>query len=262
MQDAKVQPEKILVVEDNISMLLLVQKAIFNVLPNAEVYSAVSLEEAFAILIKNSDINEKKPYDLIIADIFLEGNGTGLDLWRVLCGTYPRIPFLVISSLAEENVLAGIRESEKKNLIYFRKPFLISELQLKIKDVLTPKPAQNIQAGDQGKTPDSDLVGNDEQIQHLAHLVILRLSIDWLIKQDWVDTYYGGQNQVQDILFQTRFLTDRFWEDFFFRNNRDLTSKEERIKEQISQIKELTPELQMFFQERLSTMEEFFHHRH
>ena len=100
MRKTKVHPERILVVEDNVSMLLLIQKAIFKVRPNAEIFSAVSLEEAFTILIKNADIEEKNPYELIIADIFLEGAHTGLDLWRVLRSTYPQIPILVVSSLS------------------------------------------------------------------------------------------------------------------------------------------------------------------
>jgi len=176
MQEAKVHPEKILVVEDNMSMLLLVQKAIFKVLPNAEVSSAVSLEEAFAILIKNSDIHDKKPYDLVIADIFLEGNGTGLDFWRVICGTYPQIPFLIISSLAEDKVMSNVLEHEKKNLIYFRKPFLMPELQAKIKEVLSPRDnTAGAQSGLRRQEHDETIVGSDEQIEHLAHMLILKL---------------------------------------------------------------------------------------
>ncbi|MGZ3691682.1 MAG: hypothetical protein ACXVAX_09270, partial [Pseudobdellovibrio sp.] len=230
---------------------------------NAEISSAVSLEEAFAILIKNSDIHDKKPYELVIADIFLEGTGTGLDLWRVICGTYPKVPFLIISSLEEEKVAANVTDREKKNLIYFRKPFLMPELQKKIKEVLSPKeyPA-GAQAARKDGWRDDTIVGSDEQTEHLAHMLILKLSLDWLVKQDWVDSPYGGQNQVQDMLYRTRFLTDSFWEDFFFKNNRDLRIKEGQIKEQIAQIMELTPELKEFFEERMTTMDEFFQHHH
>ena len=62
------------------------------------------------------------------------------------------------------------------------------------------------------------------------------------------------------MLYRTRFLTDSFWEDFFFKNNKDLAVKENQIKEQITQMMELTPELREFFQERLHTMDDFFQH--
>lgn len=260
MRDSTKRPEKILVVEDNISQLLLIQKAIYKVRPQAEVYSAVSLEEAFTILIKNASIEEKNPYELIIADIFLEGNRTGLDLWRVLRGTYPGIPIIVISSISEEIVMSTILENEKKDMIYFKKPFMVTELQAKIKEVLAKHPLPEFDNFPKEHKHDAELVSSDDQLEHLAHLVMLKLSLDWLIKQDWVDAPYGGQNPVQDMLYQTRFLTERFWEDFFYRDREDLAVKEQKIKEQIMQISELTPELKEFFQERLGTMEEFFHH--
>lgn len=260
MLDSKNQPEKILVVEDNVSMLLLIQKAIYKIRPQAEIYSAVSLEEAFTILIKNANIEEKNPYELIIADIFLEGNRTGLDLWRVLRGTYPDIPIIVISSISEEQVMSNILENEKKHMIYFKKPFMVSELQAKIKEVLARHPRPEFDKLPFEKKPDGTLVSSSDQLEHLAHLVMLKLSLDWLIKQDWVDSPYGGQNPVQDIMYQTRFLTEKFWDEFFFRGDKDLSAKEQKIKEHIMQISELTPELKEFFQERLGTMEEFFHH--
>jgi len=241
-------------------MLLLIQKAIFNVRPKAEIFSAVSLEEAFTILIKNANIEEKNPYELIIADIFLEGNKTGLDLWRVLRGTYPTIPIVVISSPEEEKVMATLLDHEKNDMIYFKKPFMISELQAKVKEVLSHHPRPDSEDTTQFK-PDQNLVSSNEQLEHMAHMVMLKLSLDWLIKQNWVDAPYGGQNPVQDILYQARFLTEKFWEEFFFKNDMDLSLKERKIKEHIMQISELTPELKEFFQDRLGTMEEFFHHR-
>jgi DNA-binding response OmpR family regulator len=260
MRDSIKQPERILVVEDNVSMLLLIQKAIFNVRPKAEIFSAVSLEEAFTILIKNANIEEKNPYELIIADIFLEGNKTGLDLWRVLRGTYPTIPIVVITSLEEEKVMSTLLDHEKNAMIYFKKPFMISELQAKIQEVLSQGPRTDIEDPSAGYKPDKSLVSTDEQLEHMAHMVMLKLSLDWLIKQNWVDTPYGGQNPVQDILYQARFLTEKFWEEFFFKNDMDLAVKERKIQEHIMQLSELTPELKQFFQDRLGTMEEFFHH--
>ncbi|MBC7743002.1 MAG: response regulator [Bdellovibrionaceae bacterium] len=130
-------PKKILVVEDDTSMTVLVGKAILDAFSDAEIQWASSLEQAVTQLIQNTDIGEKAPYDLIIADIFLEGNGTGLDLWKVLSGTYPTIPFLVISSLAEEQVISALNDEQKKGLVYLKKPFQFAQCRQSIKNILS-----------------------------------------------------------------------------------------------------------------------------
>jgi hypothetical protein len=137
---------------------------------------------------------------------------------------------------------------------------MISELQAKVKEVLAKHPRQENEESPAEYSRDQNLVSTDEQLEHMAHMVMLKLSLDWLIKQNWVDAPYGGQNPVQDILYQARFLTEKFWEEFFFKNDMDLSVKDRKIKEHIMQISELTPELKEFFQDRLGTMEEFFHH--
>lgn len=130
------QPKKILVVEDDKNMTILLGKAILDTISDAEIDWAASLEKAVTQLIKSTDINQKTPYDLIIADILLEGNGTGLDLVKVINGIYPKIPFLVISSLAYEKVGEILAKEKKENLTYLRKPFLFSQCKEKIKEIL------------------------------------------------------------------------------------------------------------------------------
>ncbi|MBC7458691.1 MAG: response regulator [Bdellovibrionaceae bacterium] len=129
-------PKKILVVEDDTSMTVLLGKAILDIFSDAEIQWAASLEQAVTQLIQNTDIGEKVPYDLIIADIFLEGNGTGLDLWKVLGGTYPNIPFLMISSLSQDQVVAAVPEERRKSLVYLQKPFLFAQCKQSIKNIL------------------------------------------------------------------------------------------------------------------------------
>jgi DNA-binding NtrC family response regulator len=132
-------PKKILVVEDDTSMTVLLGKAILEVFSDAEIQWATSLEQAVTQLIQNTDIAEKIPYDLIIADIFLEGNGTGLDLWKVLSRTYPTIPFLVISSISEEQVISAVPEEQKSSLVYMKKPFQFSQCKESIRNILFQK---------------------------------------------------------------------------------------------------------------------------
>ena len=132
-----VQPKKILVVEDDKNMTVLLGKALLDASGDAEIHWATSLEQAVTNLIQNTDINQKVPYDLVIADIFLEGNGTGLDFLKVINRTYPKIPFLVISSLAPEIVTEALSAEVKPNVTYLRKPFLYFQCREKIKVLLT-----------------------------------------------------------------------------------------------------------------------------
>ncbi len=138
-KQARMMPKKILVVEDDTTMTVLLGKAILDVFSDAEIQWATSLEQAVTQLIQNTDIAEKIPYDLIIADIFLEGNGTGLDLWKVLSRTYPTIPFMVISSISEEQVLSAVTEEQRRALVYLKKPFQYIQCKDSIKNILSGK---------------------------------------------------------------------------------------------------------------------------
>lgn len=98
---------------------------------------------------------------------------------------------------------------------------------------------------------ESILLDSDEKHQQMVRLVILKLAASWLEKQDWVSPPYGGQNPLQDLIFQTQLTANRIWEDFFA-NKADQMSVEE-LKRQISGLSELTPELQLFIENRLRT---------
>jgi DNA-binding NtrC family response regulator len=135
-QNKGLQPKKILVVEDDKNMTILLGKALLDASGDIEINWASSLEQAVTQLIQNTDIAQKAPYDLIIADIFLEGNGTGLDLFKVINRTYPSIPFLVISSIPYEQVSEALADKKVENMTYLRKPFLFFQCKEKIKNIL------------------------------------------------------------------------------------------------------------------------------
>jgi DNA-binding NtrC family response regulator len=133
----KLQNKKILVVEDDKNITVLLGKAILEIANDSEIVWAASLENAIEQLIKNTDITKKNPYDLIIADIILEGPGTGLDLYKLMYGLYPKIPFLVISSLVYRKVSQVLEHQRKNNFYYLQKPFLYSACKVKIEKILT-----------------------------------------------------------------------------------------------------------------------------
>ncbi len=98
---------------------------------------------------------------------------------------------------------------------------------------------------------ENTLLDSDEKHQQMARLIILRLAASWLEKQNWVQAPYGGQNPVQDLLFQAQLAANRVWEDFFSKNKNSFNYDVSKIKEQILQMSELSPELKDFFQRRL-----------
>ncbi|MBC7743003.1 MAG: hypothetical protein H7061_12455 [Bdellovibrionaceae bacterium] len=98
---------------------------------------------------------------------------------------------------------------------------------------------------------ENTLLDSHEKHQQMARLIILRLAASWLEKQNWVDSPYGGQNPVQDLLFQAQLAANQVWEDFFAKNKNSFNYDVSRIKNQILQMSELSPELKEFFQRRL-----------
>jgi len=98
---------------------------------------------------------------------------------------------------------------------------------------------------------ESTLLDSNEKHQQMVSLVVLKLAASWLEKQDWVSPPYGGQNPLQDLIFQTQLTANRIWEDFFAKKADQMSVEE--LKRQISDFGDLTPELQLFIENRLST---------
>lgn len=96
---------------------------------------------------------------------------------------------------------------------------------------------------------ESILLNSSEKHQQMLNLMILKLATCWLEKQDWVSTPYDGQNPLQDLIFHAQLTANRIWENFFSRKM-DQCSLEE-LKRQISEIGDLTPELQLFIESKL-----------
>lgn len=96
---------------------------------------------------------------------------------------------------------------------------------------------------------ENTLLDSDEKHQQMVRLMILKLATSWLEKQDWFSNPYGGQNPMQDLIFQSQLTANRIWEDFFSKRMDGVNAEE--LKRQISEIGDLTPELQMFFENKL-----------
>jgi response regulator of citrate/malate metabolism len=83
---------KVLIVEDDPLSYKILERAVHEFSPHIKCLSATSAEQAWKI------VNRTK-IDAIIADYFLEGMGTGLDLCEQIQKEYSNIKCVIVSSL-------------------------------------------------------------------------------------------------------------------------------------------------------------------
>ena len=126
---------KVLIVEDDLFLAAIVGRAVYDINADSDIDWATSLEQALGKVIQGIDQIGESPYELVIADIMLEGRGTGLDLWKVFCRTYPQVPVMVISSLSKNEVINAVGAESQDNLNYLKKPFSMGDLKNNIKEI-------------------------------------------------------------------------------------------------------------------------------
>lgn len=113
----------VLIMEDDITFKPFWHKAISQVLPNAHI-DWVASEEAAERRVKKMTVDGKK-YDIIIADIFLAGRKTGIDLWTRFSEVADE--FLFVSSLSEEKFNKLIQAIEFSYPVYLQKPLRLAD---------------------------------------------------------------------------------------------------------------------------------------
>ncbi len=89
------------------------------------------------------------------------------------------------------------------------------------------------------------LLDTDEKQKQMANLIILKLAVLELEKQNWYSAPYGGTNFVEDILFQTKLATHCVWEDFFLKRGINFNDNVKNIQKLILEINELNPEFKL-----------------
>lgn len=126
---------RVLIIEDDISMTNLLVSVLEEAAPRTSIDWATSGEEAEFYLEKEGEFFGTSPYDLIIADIFLEGDVTGLDIWKLCERKYPDTNILVTSSLPVEKFVSCLK-NEYACPLYLPKPFSINECKEAISEFL------------------------------------------------------------------------------------------------------------------------------
>jgi len=124
--------QKVLIVEDDLALSNLLCEVIETFSPDVEIHMATSGEEAEHYL--EQELGKgRAPYDLVVADIFLEGDVTGLDVWKTCDLNHPETEILVTSSLPVEKFKSYLK-NEDSCPPYLPKPFSLEECMASIHD--------------------------------------------------------------------------------------------------------------------------------
>lgn len=126
-------PKRVFVVEDNHACETILRRVIRSIDPEAIVDWEESAEDAIALLARNC-INGQE-YDLIIADIFLSGKLTGIELWQACTELFPRTPVLVTSGMPVDRFFEALGR-ETITPPYLCKPFYAGECRQVLEGLL------------------------------------------------------------------------------------------------------------------------------
>jgi CheY-like chemotaxis protein len=95
----------VLIVEDDEFCLYIIENAVKEYSRDISIITCASVEAAVEIL-------KQSPYDLVISDYYLEGNGNGLDLCHHIATEYPKTKCLMMSSMNFPQYQAVVSKAE------------------------------------------------------------------------------------------------------------------------------------------------------
>lgn len=128
--------KNILIVEDDKDLIEVLKVLMRDVFPDASVQTASNIDDAIRLLSPGSTARKMNlPYDLVFADIFLKGPGTGLDILRLCRTVYPGL-HLLLSSAMPKSQLADLLKGEEVPADYLEKPFSLEDCREKIRSAV------------------------------------------------------------------------------------------------------------------------------
>ncbi|MBI3556965.1 MAG: response regulator [Deltaproteobacteria bacterium] len=116
-----IAPTRVLVLEDDLCLKTVVTGLFRSIEPNIIIDSSASSDPVLAAL--KADPRALHQYDLIFADIYLQGASTGLDLWHSCRLHCPNVHFLLTSTLSMEQLKPAVGEEGLRHTHFLPKPF-------------------------------------------------------------------------------------------------------------------------------------------
>lgn len=129
----KVLLKTIMVVEDDPCLYAIIEKVLFSIDQTLKILWVTSAEEAERLL----DEDSTHRIHLVLADHYLSGEKTGLNLWETIQRRFQYLPVVVTSGLGIEQFL---QEVGKRKIcpLYLAKPFKPDECRQMIEAFLPP----------------------------------------------------------------------------------------------------------------------------
>jgi len=128
-------PLSVLVVEDDRALANLLEQVLQSIEPRIHVDRTASAEGAIALLKRNEGSSRGYPYDLVLADISLEGERSGIDLWKLCQEKFSRMPIVVTSAMGTDKFLHAIGPNAISPA-FLPKPFFIGECRQMLEGML------------------------------------------------------------------------------------------------------------------------------
>lgn len=123
---------RILLVEDDPDLFGLVEAAVEDIGAGLQLDWVTNAEDAMAFL---KDAKKGPEVGLVIADLFLDGAGTGIDLMEFCRTQMPQLPVVVTSALPMEKFFAALgRDAVAPPFI--GKPFKLHEMRQMLSGIL------------------------------------------------------------------------------------------------------------------------------
>jgi DNA-binding NtrC family response regulator len=127
----------VFVIEDDLELSTIMDRILRSIDPEIHLSWATSVDEALAALSLATLQRHARPYDLIIADVFLEGERTGLDLWKFCHLEYPDVQWVLTSGSGFEGCLSSFG-ADNECPPFLHKPFSANEARQLFQDLLYP----------------------------------------------------------------------------------------------------------------------------
>ena len=127
------QPKSLLVIEDDLSMIQFIDSMLDELKPGLEWDYVTTGEEAIEKIRRRGRTKGANPYSLVLTDIFLEGEMTGIDVWLDSMRLLPDMPFVITSSLSFDRYLS-ILKGVNQTPVYLPKPLTITRCQSVIEE--------------------------------------------------------------------------------------------------------------------------------
>lgn len=124
---------RVFVVEDDHSYETILGRVLRSIDPEMHIDWAKTGESATSRL--KDAVMRNESYDLIIADIFLKGHTTGIELWDRCQNWFPEVPVLIVSGLPLPSFFKAIG-SNAVAPPYLEKPFAMGEARQLIESLL------------------------------------------------------------------------------------------------------------------------------